>query len=161
MAEFNQDFNNFQSAFYTNILSFSNYTNIEFKNHGYTLLFNMSKGYPAMSDKFLNLKGFNWKAPESPGILKALQRHFINGFNTPRVPYFIYYKQEPITKTKFKETKLGLVFDKDIQLEICSILFIDSKTYDLLLFTDKIQNIGKQLTGQFVSKEKQTKKKTK
>lgn len=161
MADFHQEFNAFQTAFYTDIQKFSLYTNHEYKKHGYTLLHNIGKGYPALCDKFLNLEGYGWKFPESPALLKAIQKQFINGFNIPRVPQFIYYPSIPLQKSKVKETAKGLIFNKELQLEICSILKIDSKTYEYLCFSEKIQTLGKQLLGNFVEKEKTKSKKKK
>ena len=154
-----QEFNNFQSAFYLDINLLNNYTNIEFKTHGYSLLHNIGKGYPALADLFFNLRGFGWKAIESPSLIKALQKQFVNGFNVPRIPYQVYFKSEPIEKTKVKETSKGLIFDKQIQFEICSIMKIDSKTYDTLKFSKRIQDLGMQIDGHFATKSKTTKKK--
>jgi len=156
MAENYQEFNNFQTLFYTNITEFDNYSNFDFKRHGYVLINNLAKGYPNLADLIINLKGFNWDGASSPGLIKALQRRFINNFNTSRIPQFIYYKTEKIEKdkSKVKVTNKGLIFDSDIQQQICSILLYDSKTYDYLKFTDKIQFLGKQLNGEWIQKEK-------
>src|ERR1035437_245094 len=154
-----QEFNNFQSAFYLVINLLNAYTNIEFKTHGYSLLHNIAKGYPAMANMVFNLRGFGWKGIESPSIIKALQRNFINGFNKPRIPYQVYFPSVPQEKVKVKETSKGLLFDKEIQFEVCSIMKIDSKTYDTLKFTKKIQDLGQQVNGHFATKSKATKKK--
>jgi hypothetical protein len=156
MVENYQEFNNFQTAFYTSIINFDEYTKYEFKKNGYKLFNNLAKGYPNLADLVINLKGINWCGAESPGIMKALQRRFINNFNTTRMPQFIYFKTEKIEKdkSKVKKTDKGLLFDMDIQREICSILLIDSKTYDYLKFSDNIQFLGKQLNGEWIQKEK-------
>lgn len=151
------EFNNFQYAFYTNISKFENYSNFEIKRNGYVLLNNLAKGFPALAEILINSKGIGWKGVESPALLKALQRKFINNFNSVKVPGFIYYKnlkEEKIKQPKVKETKLGYVFDMDIQNQICSILKIDSKTYDYLKFSKSLQYLGLQLNGEFMQKEK-------
>jgi phosphoribosylformylglycinamidine (FGAM) synthase PurS component len=149
-------FNNFQTAFYTNISVFEGLTNIEFKNNGYMLLNNLAKGYPHLAGLFFNVKGFGWSGPESPSILKALQKKFVNNFNSVRVPKFIYFKQNKPEKekTKAKKTKNGLIFDSEINAQICSILMIDSKTLEYLKFSDRVQFLGNQLIGEFIQKEK-------
>ncbi len=157
MAELNyQEFNNFQTAFYTNIQSFDEFTRFEFARHGFVLINNLAKGYPNLANLIINLKGVNWNGAESPALLKSLQRKFINNFNSVRIPQFIYYKTEKIEKSKekVKRTDKGLLFDIDIQKEICSILMYDSKTYDYLKFSDKIQFLGNQLNGEWIQKEK-------
>ena len=158
-----EEFNRFQSAFYTNIKVFNEYTRFDFKRHGFDLLYSLAKGFPNLSNIFLNLKGIGWSAIESPGILKALQRNFVNNFNASRVPSFIYFKAEKVEKPeKIKKIKdKGFVFDVEIQNQIKSILFMDSKTYEYLKFTDKVQFLGQQLAGEFMTKEKAKSLKTK
>lgn len=154
-SNYYQEFNNFQTAFYTNIAKFEDYSNFDFKRHGYILINNLAKGFPNLASLIINLKGFNFDGT-SPAILKALQRNFVNNFNSARIPNFIYFKgtKDEKEKNKAKETSKGLIFSIDIQSQIQSILFIDSKTYEYLKFTDKVQNLGKQILGEFVQKEK-------
>lgn len=157
MAENNyQEFNNFQTLFYTNIGKFNDFSLFEFKRHGFVLLNNLAKGYPNLANIILNLKGIDWEGAKSPAILKALQRKFVNNFNSTRIPQFIYYKTEKIEKSKekIKQTDKGLLFDNEIQSQICSILMIDSKTYDYLKYSERIQYLGKQINGEFAQKEK-------
>lgn len=151
-----EEFNNFQNAFYLSIRDFDEYTNFDFKRHGYVLLNNLSKGFPNLANLVLNLKGICWNAPESPGLIKGLQGKFINNFNTPRIPQFIYFKSEKEIKVKqkAKATSKGLIFDIEIQTQICSILFYDSKTYDYLKFSERVQFLGKQLLGEFNQTQK-------
>ena len=152
-----EEFNKFQTAFYTNIRNFDDFSNFDFKRHGYTLINNLAKGFPNLANLIINLKGVNWDGGTSPAVLKALQRiKFVNNFGIGRVPQFIYYKQEKAEKTKdkVKQTSKGLLFDSDIQSQICTILMIDSKTYDYLKFSDNIQYLGKQINGEFIQKEK-------
>jgi hypothetical protein len=164
MADNNyQEFNNFQTLFYTNISKFNDFSLFEFKRHGFVLLNNLAKGYPNLANIILNLKGIDWEGPKSPGVLKALQRKFVNNFNSTRIPQFIYYKTEKIEKSKekTKQTDKGLLFDIEIQSQICSILMIDSKTYDYLKFSDNIQYLGKQINGEFIQRDKIKAKTTK
>jgi len=156
MSENFEALNNFQNRFFTNILEFNEYSNYEFKQFGYKLLNNLAKGYPNLANIFLNLKGINWNSAESPAILKALQRKFVNGFNKARIPQFVYFKnqKEEKTKTKIKESKHGFIFDSEIKSQICNIMFIDTKTYDYLQFGEKIQYLGQQLNGEFQQVEK-------
>lgn len=158
-----QEFNKFQTAFYTNTVEFGDYSKFEVRRHGYVLLNNLAKGFPNLVNLIINLKGINWSAPESPAVLKALQRKFVNNFNVSRIPQFIYFKQTKVTKSKPKvrKTKHGLIFDMETQQDICSILKIDSKTYEYLKFSEKIQYLGKQLIGEFIQKEKMTKRRKK
>ena len=151
-----EEFNNFQTAFYLSISDFDEYTNFDFKRHGYTFLNNLAKGFPNLANLVLNLKGINWNGAESPGLLKGLQGKFINKFNTPRIPNFIYFKTEKDEKSKEKAkvTAKGLIFDIEIKSQICSILFYDNKTYEYLKFGERIQFLGKQLLGEFQQTEK-------
>ncbi len=150
------EFNRFQSSFYTNIRVFNEFTNFDFKRHGFVLISNLAKGFPNLADLVANLNGIGWKGTESPAILKSLQRNFVNNFNATQIPQFIYYKSEKVVKSKekSKETSKGLIFDSEIQSEIQSILFIDSKTYEYLRFGPKIQFLGQQLCGEFMQKTK-------
>lgn len=160
-----EEFNKFQTAFYTSREKFNDFSRFEVKRNGYKLLNSLGKGFPNLADLILNLKGFEWSGAESHELLKALQSRFTNNFNKTGIPQFIYYKSETVktekTKEKVKQTKDGLIFSSDIQIEICNILFYDSKTYDILKFSEKVQYLGKQLAGDFVQKEaiKKSKKK--
>ena len=151
-----QEFNKFQSHFYTNPTQFKEYSFFEVKRLGYVLLNNIAKGFPNFADIILNLKGIDWSGPESLQLLIALQHKFKNNFSGGRIPKFIYWKQRKPEKTKKKsrKTKKGLEFSEDIRSEIMSILKYDSKTYEYLKYSQKIQYIGKQLIGEFVQREK-------
>lgn len=159
-----QEFNNFQTSFYTSIKNFDDFTKFEVKRHGYTLLNNMAKGFPNLALLIISLKGIGWSGPESPALLKALQRvKFVNAFSSGRIPQFIYFKQaekQAKSTSKAKKTDLGYIFDSEIKTQICSILIIDSKTYEQLKFTHKIQFLGQQLNGEFMQKENLKKSKT-
>lgn len=87
-----QEFNNFQTAFYTNIGTFGDYSRFEYKRFGYQLLNNLAKGFPNLAGIVINLRGLNWSGAESPAIMRALQRNFVNNFNRPALPQFIYFK---------------------------------------------------------------------
>lgn len=152
-----QELNNFQTMFFTDKNKFQEVTNFEVKKFGYILINNLAKGFPNLADIIINLKGINWSGVTSPSLLKALQHRFVNGFSTARVPQFIYFKNlKPEKSTeKIKKTKSGkLDFSDDIKKEICEIMMIDSKTYENLKYTEKIQYLGKQINGEFIQTEK-------
>ena len=165
MAEVDyKEFNDFQTKFYLNINEFKSLTNYDVKKHGYTLLNNLGKGFPYLANLVLNLKGFGWSGPESHQILIALQRNFINNFNFARLPKSIYWKslKAETQKEKIKKTDKGLEFSSDIEEQIKSILFYDSKTFERLKYSSEVQNIGQQIIGQIVQSEKiKPKKQTK
>jgi hypothetical protein len=150
------EFNKFQNAFFTNTLEFEKYTNFEVKKLGYVLLSNIAKGYPHLSNIIINLNGFGWNGGESIEILKALQRKFINNFNSARMPKFIYWKQNKPEKSKekVKKTKKGLDFSSDINTQIMSILMYDSKTFEYLKYSEKVQTLGNNILGELVQIEK-------
>ena len=152
-----QELNNFQTAFFTNISKFQDYTNHEIKKFGYILINNIAKGFPNLADIISNLKGIEWTAVTSPAIIKALQHRFVNKFTQVRIPQFIYFKNlKPEKSTeKVRKTKSGkLDFSDDVKKEICEILMIDSKSYDYLKYTDKVQELGKQIVGDFIQEQK-------
>lgn len=161
-----EEFNKFQTAFYTSASNFENFSNYEMRKHGYVLLNNLAKGFPHLASIISNLKGLNWKGIESRNVLIALQRtKFVNNFTRTRIPQFIYYKNNSTKKTpeekkskvkatKQKGNKTLIEFSDDIKAQICSSLFIDSKTYEYLKFSDNIQRLGNQILGQFIEEEK-------
>ena len=156
-------FNKFQTMFYTNIAEFERYTYFEIKNNAFTLLFNLSKGFPHLSEEIMNIYSPAIKALESPAIILALQRKFVNNFSRVRVPQHVYYKSaklKPPSKRKVKEVEGGKIFDEKIQNEIKSILMIDTKTYEYLKFSTKIQFLGNQLVGEFQKKHEEKIRKT-
>lgn len=156
MAEIDyREFNKFQTAFYLNTVDFAKYTKFEIKKHGYVLLNNLAKGFPYLADIIINLKGIGWSAVESPALLQALQRRLMKP-NTQYLPSYIYFKGtvEKAPKEKVKQTKDGLIFQNDVNKEIQSILMYDSKTFEYLKFTDQIQNLGREIIGESLQKEK-------
>ena len=156
-----EEFNKFQTAFYTDKEKLNNFTHFDFKRHGYTLLSNLAKGFPNLADIFLNLKGIDWVGPECPPVIKALQFKFVNNFNLRGIPQFIYFKTlKPVKekKPRIKKTKKGYVFNEEIQKEICNILLIYSKTYEYLKFSVRVQFLGTQLNGELIKQVKHKKK---
>jgi hypothetical protein len=160
-------FNRFQTMFYTNIDEFQKFTYFEIKNNSFVLLTNLIKGFPSLAEEMLNIYSPAIKIFESPAIIIALQRKFVNNFSRPRTPQFLYYKSakaKPASKAKQKEIKKdGVVlkiFSDDIVNEIKSILMYDSKTYDYLKFSDKVQFLGNQLVGEFKKQEEEKIKKS-
>lgn len=159
-----QEFNKFQQAFFTDQKEFSNYTHFELKKFGYILINNLAKGFPNLADIIINLKGLKWSSIESPALMSALQRRFVNQNVRVRVPQFVYFKNLKPPKEKKKSVvgkKRGtLEFDTEIKSDICNILMYDSKTYEQLKYSDKIQQLGKLMVEEHLLKQ-QTKRKRK
>ena len=137
----------FQKAFFTDPKKFYNYTQFEVKKHGFLLINNIGKGFPALADKILNMKGFGFYGFESFEILRALQQKIINPYNV-RMPNYLFYKTEK-PKKETKKTDKGLEFAPEVKREICSLLCFDNNTYEYLKYSDLVQNCGKQITGDF------------
>lgn len=153
-------FNRFQTMFYTNIKAFESYTYFEIKQNSFILLNNIIKGLPHLANEIMNIYSPHVKIFESPAIILALQRRFVNNFNNARVPQYIYYKAakvKPESKRKVKEIKLNGVtlklFPPEVNSEIMTILMLDSKTFDYLKYSEKIQFLGTQLMGEIEKKE--------
>lgn len=149
-----QAFNKFQTYFYTSIEGFEQFTNFEIKTHTFVLLSNLTKGFPTLATEIMDVYAPDFVTfDNSPSLIKALQRRFVNNFSKPRVPQHIYYKkakQNTVKKPKAIKAHKGLlIFDNEIQFEIKSKLFYDSKTYEMLKFSEKVQNLGKQLIAEF------------
>lgn len=159
-----EQFNKFQNLFFTDKNMFDKYTNYELKKFGYVLLNNIAKGFPNLCDIVFNLKGLNWDGVTSISILKALQAQLLNNRGVPMFVYFKNLKPEKekvkakISSKKSKVNKVLLEFDTEIQSQICSILMYDSKTYRELMYSDKVQYLGKQILGEFVQQQKIKKK---
>lgn len=166
--DYYQEFNKFQTYFYTDVIRFDNYSNYDIKKHAFVLLNNIAKGFPDLADTIGNLYSPIVKAIQSPAIIKALQHRFVNPYSHCRVPQFIYYKSLPKTKEKTgtKSKKkidksniiTGIDFDVSVQQEIQSILFIDNKDFESLKYTDKVQFLGKQILGEIREETKSEKK---
>lgn len=159
-AAYFEQFNKFQTAFFTDKNMFDKYTIYEIKKFGYVLLNNIAKGFPNLADIVCNLKGINWDGINSIQILRALQRQLISNHS---VPIFVYFKnckpeKEKVKATKSKTNAKMLDFDSDIKSQICSILMYDSKTYEELKYSEKVQYLGKQILGEFVQQQKSKKK---
>ena len=154
-------FNLFQSMFYTSITEFSKYTYFEIKNNSFVSLNNLMKGYPHLAVEILDIYSPHIKAIESPAIIFALQRKFVNSFSRPRVPQHVYFKSlkpktQPKSKTKEKVLNKDLInFDNDVSFEIKTLLRIDEKTYQYLKYSENIQKIGREILGEMIKKEEQ------
>ena len=151
-------FNKFQAYFYTDIVAFSEFTNFEIKQNTFVLLTNLIKGFPVLGTEIMDVYAPGFVTfDNSPSLIKALQRKFVNNFSRPRVPQHIYFKQQKLTpnkKTKIKKIDKNLIiFSDDIQFEIKSILMYDSKTYETLKYSQKVQYLGLQLIAEFDKKE--------
>lgn len=149
-------FNKFQTMFFTNIGEFEKYSYYEIKQNSFTLLNNLIKGFPHLADELFNIYSPAIKIFDSPAIILALQRKFVNGFTRPRIPQFIFYKSGKSKVVKEKSVKIDkdlIVFDSEISKEIMSILMYDSKTYEYLKFSNKVQFLGKQIIGELQKKQ--------
>lgn len=151
-----QEFNQFQTYFYTNPQQFDLYSNFEIKRNAVALLTNICKGYPLLAKEILNIYSPEVKAIESPAIIKALQRDkFVNGFSKPRLPQFIFYKQGKVTKPKTVKNKTKttkskgkqiIEFEDEVIDKIQTILMLDNKDYHDLKGSEMVQNLGINLT---------------
>ena len=157
-----QEFNKFQTLFYTDINQFSQYTHYEINKHAFTLLNNLIKGFPHQAIEVLDTYSPNVKAIQSPSIIIALQRKFVNNFSRARVPQHVYYKSlkpKPELKVRVKKVKKGtniveyMIFDNETAFQIKSILKIDDKTYQYLKNSDRIQKLGKLILSEEILKE--------
>lgn len=152
-----QEFNQFQTYFYTNINQFNMFSNFEIKRNSVQLLVNISKGYPNLAYEILNIYSPDVKAIESPAIIKALQRNkFVNGFSKPKIPQYIFFKTVKVPKIKEvkkkivkKKNKDVIEFDEIIKDKIQTLLFLDEKDYQDFKYTEKIQKLGKNLLNNF------------
>ncbi len=154
---FFKEFSDFQTAFFTNKERFANKDRYDVKRFGFILVNNIAKGYPNLADNLFSIRGINWEASTSHSILRALQTKFVNRYQQrPRVPSFIYFKNmKPPKEKKVRkkvETKKGLEFDEVTQSEIQSILMYDSKTFEALKYSDKVQFLGKQIVETHLKK---------
>jgi len=147
-----QVFNKFQQNFYTSISEFDKYTDYEIRINSYMLMNNMIKGNPAIALTLMNCYSDHVKMIQSPAIIKALQRKFINGFSKAKMPQYIYFKDQSkaskTTKNKSSSNDKIIEVEPLIKQNICSILFIDNKTFDYLLFrkNPKILSLIKEYT---------------
>jgi hypothetical protein len=113
---------------------------------------NMIKGNPAIALTLMNCYSDHVKMIQSPAIIKALQRKFINGFSKAKMPQYIYFKDQSkaskTTKNKSSSNDKIIEVEPLIKQNICSILFIDNKTFDYLLFrkNPKILSLIKEYT---------------
>lgn len=158
-------FNKVQTLFYTSIEGFNELTNYEIKQCAFMLINTLAKGFPNVANILINIYSPNVKAIESPEILKALQHKFVNPYQPRKgqLPQFLYFKNLEDKSQKLKATKKltnkGDEFSKDIEAEICRILILDTKDYQTLKYTQRVQFLGNQILGEIMKKEQKRKKK--
>ena len=141
-------FQEFQKSFFTSPTKFAKYTLFDVKKHGFVLLNNIAKGYPALMDHVFNLRGFGWDAFTSFELLRALQGKLLNPYNGYRLPSFLFFKTEKRDKSvKATKTDKCLEFSPEIRKQICEILMLDKKDYEYLKYSERVQKCGKQLAG--------------
>lgn len=154
-----QAFQEFQKNFFTSPKRFNQYTIFDVKKHAFVLLNNISKGYPALMDIVMNMKGFGWSAITSFELLRALQKKLMNPYTGNRMPQYIFYKGSKKEKQLATKTHEGLDFSSEVRREICQLLMLDSKSYEDLKYTETVQKCGKQVIGDILqSKETQVKR---
>lgn len=149
-----QVFNKFQTEFFTSIERFKNNSNYTMKQYSFLLFNSIMKGLPHLADEVYNIYSPHVKALESPAIIIALQRRFVNGFSNSYVPKFVYYKgktvravKEKTAKTKLKKGEVALqIFSSEVVEMLKTKLMYDSKTYDYLKFSPLVQKLGIELT---------------
>lgn len=141
-----QEFNKFQIDFYTSIENFRKYTFYDIRRFGVLLLNNITKAFPFRARQIFDMYSPDVKGVNSPEIFYALQRMFVNNFSVSRVPQFIYFRGKMGTKQpkpKVRKNKNNFIdFDTEIESEIKSRLFLDSKTYLQLKYSKEIQKLG-------------------
>ena len=158
------EFNKIQSMFYTDRDSFEKLTHKQIRDNGFRIYNNLAKGYPHLALVMQNLVGINWAGSDNLEILRALQNPVYDKYKRLGLPNFVYFasKKAPAEKKerKSKKTADGLVFDDATKNDICCMMMIDSKTYEYLKFSDKIQNYGRQVLGE-IERKKESKAKRK
>lgn len=153
MSQDFQKFNKFQNDFYRNSFEFNKYSNYEKTSNIFALLHNMAKGFPHLAQTYFDLYSPHVKTLESPAIIDALHKRFCNDFSENKMPNFIYFKAGKAKKSatatpKPRKKKTDVVFidfEKEVVFEILSTLFMDSKTYQFLKNTPRVQRIGIQI----------------
>lgn len=153
-------FSKIQTLFFTSIPGFNELSNYEIKQCAFMLLNSIGKGFPQLSHVIINIYSPHVKAIESPEIIKALQHKFVNPYQ-PRqgmLPQFVFYKnledKSQKAKASKRTTKKGDEFSQDIVAEICRIMLLDTKDYETLKYTPRVQYLGNQILGEFMKKEK-------
>lgn len=116
------------------------------------------KGFPHIADEIYNIYSPDLKALQSPTIIKALQHRFVNNYSHNSVPNFSYWKggkanKPKVVKQRVKKGEIPLVeFEMEVVETIKSKLMMDSKTYDYLRFTPKVQKLGHEITKNLSTK---------
>ena len=156
-------FSRVQTLFYTSPSGFDELTNYELKQCAFMLITSIGKGFSNFADMLINTHSPAVKAIESPEIIRAVQRKMYE--NTPykgQLPPHVYYKNLEDKSQKAKATKKvtakGDEFSQDIQAEICRILMLDTKDYQTLKYTPRVQYLGNQILGEFMKKASKTSK---
>lgn len=150
-----EDFNRFQTDFFTSINRFGSYTKYEVIKNSYQLMNNIAKQFPNLINIVINLSGIEWSAQQSPALLKALQKRFVNDFSPCRVPQFVYFQNKKVASEKTKKQK---EIDSELKQQVCSILMIDSKTFEMIQDTKQVKDLMQQVLGEIENKKKSRKR---
>lgn len=142
------EFQEFQKNFFTDFNRFKNYSNFEIRKHGFILLNNIAKGFPSLINTIINLKGFGFEGFNSPEIFIAIQHLLRNPYIGGKIPQYIFYKTPKKDKIKAVKISNNLYnFSDEIKSLICQSLLIDSKDYEYLKYTERIQKCGRSISG--------------
>lgn len=138
-------FNKFQNYFFTSIGNFNTFTDYEINEFSFLLFNSLTKAFPGTAQKYMYYNNFI-KFDKCPELIRALQHKFVNRFTRARIPQAVFFKMGKkitVKKTAVKKGKLKFYeFDESIIGEIQSKLMIDSKTYESVKHTDKVQKLG-------------------
>lgn len=152
-------FNKFQNYFFTNIHGFKSFTDYEINENSFLLFGSITKAFPTTAKKYMFYNDF-LKFNKCPSLIRALQHKFINNFSRPRIPQAVFFPTAKKTKSKSEvksttdKKSTYIKFNDLIRDTIQQKLFLDSKTYNSVEHTDKIQTLGKHLEAQYERKLK-------
>lgn len=152
-------FNKFQTDFYKSVQGFSKYSNYDINNNSFMLMNVLAKGYPILAFEIMSIYGNVIKFSECPDLIRALQHNFTSGYSRNPMKH-VYFKQATkkaksvkVTKPKIlsrKRLSKDLVdFPDHIVQQIQTMLFLDSKDYNTLKYTDNVQKLGLDIVRNF------------
>ena len=152
-------FNKFQTDFYKSVANFSKYSNYDINHNSFKLVNVMAKGYPILAFEILSIYGNILKFSECPDLIRALQHNFTSGFSRNPMKH-VFFKQstkkakavkveKPKILSKKRLSKDLVDFPDHVVDEIQTLLFLDSKDYNTLKYTDNVQKLGLEIVRNF------------
>ncbi len=152
-------YNRIQYLFFTDRIGFNSLSDYEINQFSFLLFNAITKVFPSSAKKYMFYNDF-MKFDTCPNLIRALQTKFVSSWARNRIPQAVYFKSPKTTKKKqtkkIANNKTNLIeFGDDIQMEIKSRLFIDTKTYESIKYTNKIQSLGQRLINEYELKLKQ------